>query len=347
MKHAEARGPKTGYDGDTKQAYREAVWADMLKIASDRLMTDPAAVLVVMPSSGTEEIDTLVSMGVDPADIFAIDQSAAVIATSKWRKKYPGVRFAACKVSEAPAILKKRGLVAVAANLDLCCNFSDELVSEVDAFVAGHMSVDDFCFSVTVTKGREGKAINSLLSLHGSDDRLPDKRIAALVAVSQWAGKQGHGIGHAWQIRAGGAYRAYSCPMAWQVFRRVTISEDLFNHHMAEAFDLERQMCEADENRGLTEAEWDGRAKCMSDRKPYAKFNEIEQKRITARNDFVRETYPKMNAAIEAGHKAIDKAKGVRPGFADVINPNSLCHGLMCNASRRQHKFDAPMTRRS
>jgi hypothetical protein len=340
MKHAEARGPKAGYDGDTKQAYREAVWADMLKIASGRLMTDTVAVLVVMPSSGTEEIDTLVVMGVDPLQIFAIDQSAAVIATSKWRKKYPEVRFAACKVSEAPAILKKRGLVAVAANLDLCCNFSDELVSEVDAFVAGHMSVDDFCFSVTVTKGREGKAINSLLSLHGSDDRLPDKRIAALVAVSQWAGKQVHSIGHAWQIRAGGAYRAYSCPMAWQVFRRVTISEELFNHHMAEAFDLERQMCEADSGRRVGYEE----KQAMKD--DVAAYWE-KDRRITARNRFIEETYPKFNAAVTAGHRALGEAKGVAAGFSDVINKASLEHGLLCAAMHRPHKFDAPMTRRS
>jgi hypothetical protein len=293
-----------------------------------------------MPSSGTEEIDTLVVMGVDPLQIFAIDQSAAVIATSKWRKKYPEVRFAACKVSDAPAILKKRGLVAVAANLDMCCNFSDDLISEVDAFVAGHMSVDDFCFSVTVTKGREGKAINSLLSLHGSDDRLPDKRIAALVAVSQWAGKQVHSIGHAWQIRAGGAYRAYSCPMAWQVFRRVTISEELFNHHMAEAFELERQMCEADSGRRVGYEE----KQAMKD--DVAAYRE-KDRRIAARNRFIEEAYPKFNAAVTAGHRALDEAKGVAVGFSDVINKASLEHGLLCAAMQRPHKFSAPMTRRS
>jgi hypothetical protein len=340
MIHTEARGPKAGYDGATKQAYREAVWADMLKIASGRLMTDTVAVLVVMPSSGTEEIDTLVAMGVDPADIFAIDQSAAVIATSKWRKKYPEVRFAACKVSDAPAILKKRGLVAVAANLDLCCNFSDELVSEVDAFVAGQMSVDDFCFSVTVTKGREGKAINSLLSLHGSDDRLPDKRIAALVAVSQWAGKRDFGHGHAWQIRAGGAYRAYSCPMAWQVFRRVTISEELFNHHMAEAFDLERQMCEADSNRRVSYEE----KQAMKD--DVAAHWE-QERRISARNDFIYDASIDLDAAIFAAHGALNDAKGILPQYADVINPKSLNSETWSHAMRRPHKFDAPMTRRS
>ncbi len=208
------RAPKGGYDTDVKNEYRVAVWGAIAPrvIAS---LDDERAVCVIMPSREGLEIDVAVSRGIPPEKILCVDQSAAVIATSKWRKRWPQCRFFASKVSAVGEKMKKAGMVAVAANLDLCGNFSDETLFEVDTFLKTAPLSDSACIAVTMMKGREGSVTSRLLDRMGAERAFDEKRLNALFFETSFALS-------AWEKLTEGAYKANGMPVAYFAVQKVS-----------------------------------------------------------------------------------------------------------------------------
>ena len=206
----DAIAPKAGYATASKQAYREAVWSALLPVWEETKHDDRAHILL-MPSREGLEIDHVISLGVPENRIIAIDQSAAVIATSTWRKKYPSVKFFAATVADCPTKVNKTGAVIAAANLDFCSNFSDDLIGQFETFCRNVNFYDSARIAVTVAKGREGKALVRMVktSTDGSLGPHKEPRIAALMSCAGFT--QEHII---WSQ---GSYVSGRVPMAWSV----------------------------------------------------------------------------------------------------------------------------------
>jgi hypothetical protein len=198
--------PKGGYQNEQKAAYRAQVW-EHLKAAKDYIQHDFDRVLI-MPSSEGLEIDVALAHGIPPEHLLCVDRSAAVIATSKWRKKYPDIDFMACEISVAPCKAEQRGWRICAANLDLCGNFSEDMINTVADFWNGVRGAGPFLMGLTVAKGREGRATDLLLS-HFNRQIFNEKRIGALTGIA--------GL-DVTKIHDEGSYVGGKQPMAWAVF---------------------------------------------------------------------------------------------------------------------------------
>lgn len=226
----DVRAPEGGYVSDSKAHYREAVWDALAPIAK-LFLEDARAYCLLMPSREGLEIDAAVARGIPPERIVCVDQSAAVIATSLWRKRWPQCRFFASKISEVGEKLRKAGVIIAAANLDLCGNFSDETLAEIDGFLKRAPRFDGFGLALTVMKGREGSVTARLLERYGAD-HFEEKRIAGVFAETCMAGMS-------WAVRAQGQYRGGKMPVAWVAMRNVTsLSPDLMDELKARAKEI-------------------------------------------------------------------------------------------------------------
>jgi hypothetical protein len=215
------RGPVTGYTSDAKHEYREQVWSAIAPKVKDLFGLDSRAHVLMLPSKGGEEIEVAISHGIPEDRIIAVDENPALIATAAWRKRRPLVKCYGSSLSRAAQRIKEDGFVLVAANLDLCNNFSEDLVSEFSGFFGNCVRFDKFCFSVTVMKGRENKATNLMLNhiFKGSSiglKKVDDKRIRALCAVMEDDGN--FPLSKLSCIESQGSYVHSKTPMAWCVF---------------------------------------------------------------------------------------------------------------------------------
>lgn len=205
--------PKIGYDNDVKHAYREQVWNAFSK-AVDDMRADQTGTMkaVIMPSSEGIEIEVALSKGLREDQIVCVDRSAAVIATSKWRKKYPGVNFFACDVGKVGHKIKHRKWVVRAANLDLCGNFSDDTIDAVQGFIRFTPIHESFAIGVTVAKGREGSALTRLIKTRNAGDRVvSDDRLQTLFDIIP------EFQSYKKQLASENVYRSASTPMTWCV----------------------------------------------------------------------------------------------------------------------------------
>ncbi len=196
------RGPKDGYSSDEKQEYRKNVWNMLLSCGvhdGDYLC---------MPSASGEEIGVMISMGINEDQIIAVDESAALIATAKWRATYPKVRCYGSKLSRASERMNADGINLVSANLDLCNNISEELVTEVNTFLRHCRPRKQF--AVTITRARESTA---LLTMINSTSRNPnlDARTNAFIHLVDMPDPGYAYIG-------GEKYLHSKHPMQWFVF---------------------------------------------------------------------------------------------------------------------------------
>lgn len=196
--------PKSGYDHPVKESYRTAVWDALLK---DYTGTGD---VLIMPSREGLEIDLLISRGVPADKIVAVDKSAAVIATSVWRKKHPHVRFHTTTVG---AFHRKQKNPVELANLDFCSNFNMGLVEEVGSFFRNTYRVKGMAFAVTVLRGREGPVTVELIKHLGFPDA-GDVRISALFGLSSPS--------MVLENLAVGNYIMSRSPMVWGAYRDVT-----------------------------------------------------------------------------------------------------------------------------
>jgi hypothetical protein len=172
-----------------------------------------------MPASGCEEIETAIRHGINEDDIFCFDGSAAVIATSKWRKAYPNIMFAACSLDElSEKIFKHKKPVSV-ANFDLCGNVAGDVVDQVDAFLCSGIMKNRCAFAINIAKGREGKTLLKVIQSLNLSKNIDCDRMAAFCSISRFF------------VQGGGAikqnrisclkqdnYREHKTPMSWAVF---------------------------------------------------------------------------------------------------------------------------------
>lgn len=215
------RGPISGYSSDAKQNYRFKVWSAIAPRIKHHFESRSRSHVLLMPSVGGEEIEVAISCGIPEDRIIAVDENPALIASAKWRKTRPLVKCYGSSLSRAAERIAKDGHVLSAANLDLCNNFSEDLVSEVAGFFSSATRFDEFCFSVTVMKGRENKATNLMLNyIFKNSDRglkkIDDKRIRALCAVM--VEDPSFPLIAPTMIVDQGAYTHSKTPMAWCVF---------------------------------------------------------------------------------------------------------------------------------
>jgi len=228
----DCKAPSVGYDTPEKAIYRRHVWAALIP-AWELTKHDQSSHVLIMPSREGLEIPLLISMGVPEDRIIAIDKSAAVIATSKWRKSYPKVKFFAATVGNCGHKIKAKGWVVCAANLDFCSNFCEALIDEYYEF----MSCPKFPetrIAVTIAKGRESKALVSMLRRFGPSIKgIEEKRIAALIACGNKSKEQ-----IVWDQ---GGYTSNKNPMAWIVLSDNYIKEKMLKDHIEELNSLERK----------------------------------------------------------------------------------------------------------
>lgn len=216
--------PKDGYATDAKQKYREDVWSCLLP-AWDLWKHDERAHVLILPSREGLEIDHLVSLGVPECRIVAIDKSAAVIATSHWRKKFPNVKFFTTSVGDAWIKIKKAGIVISAANLDFCSNFCDGLIQEYSSFVNNCPRFEGARIAATVAKGREGKALVSMLKKFAQHlSQYKEPRCAALMSCSGLDGEH--------MLWGQGDYVSGRNPMSWFVMSDSWIRTSFVRHHI-------------------------------------------------------------------------------------------------------------------
>ncbi len=215
------RGPALGYASDEKQKYRQEVWGAIANKIMDVLDRDERAHVLMLPSKGGEEIEVAISHGIPEDRIIAVDENPALLASAKWRKSRPLVKCYGSSLSRAAERIKNDGIVLAAANLDLCNNFSEDLVSEISGFFDNCYRFYQFCFSVTVMKGRENKATSLMLNHIFKNSprgfkKIEDKRIRALCAVMD--SSESFPLSQLSCIEAQGNYIHSKTPMAWCVF---------------------------------------------------------------------------------------------------------------------------------
>lgn len=216
--------PKGGYATDAKQKYREDVWSCLFP-AWDLWRHDDRAHVLVLPSREGLEIDHLVSLGIPQCRIVAIDRSAAVIATSHWRKKFPDVKFFTTSIGDAWIKIEKAGIVIAAANLDFCSNFCDGLIQEYSSFANKCPRFEGTRIAATVAKGREGKALVSMLKKFAPHlSQYNEPRCAALMSCSGLDGEH--------MLWGQGDYISGKTPMSWFVMSDSWIRSSFVRRHI-------------------------------------------------------------------------------------------------------------------
>ena len=216
-KTEKCRAPKIGYSSEAKQEYRKQVWDAIIS------QVGTCGNFLILPSKDGEEIDYLIERGIPQSRIICIDENPALIASAPWRKKYKSIKAYGVKASNVAARLEKAKVGSIsAANLDLCNNFSEELVNEVFKFLSTVPLSAEFSFSVTVSKGREQSATNYLMNLlmqtnswsQSDYTKLKEKRISCLMRIVTSRLPRHWMFG----LVAEGSYIHHKTPMAWSVF---------------------------------------------------------------------------------------------------------------------------------
>ena len=167
------RGPQEGYLSESKRQYRKNVWNNINNGFGGN-MGDKK--VLIFPSNHDAEIKQVLKSGVKEENIWACDESAALLATAKWRKVYPKINILGVKLERAIVKLNSAGIKIDAANFDFCSNLCGSVFVDVANFV-NMVGSDVFCFGVTLLKGREG-ALETLLAkmlytdIKGAADRV-------------------------------------------------------------------------------------------------------------------------------------------------------------------------------
>ncbi|WP_300396394.1 hypothetical protein [Henriciella sp.] len=204
------RAPKTGYTSPEKADYRERVWSAIGNEAGV-FLTDPRAMWLLLPSREGAEIEVAIRHGIPEDRIIAIDENPALIAVSHWRKRWPRVKYFGCPARDVGKKIADRGWVLAGANLDLCYNFSESLINEVNAFLATTPRFHNFCIAVTIMKGREGSALARFVN-ETTSEAFSESRMAALFDQSALCSSP-------WSVLDQGKYRASKTAAIWAVLR--------------------------------------------------------------------------------------------------------------------------------
>lgn len=161
MKTTDIRQPKQGYLTDVKQNYRDRVYDTFEKMYGKSLQTKK---LLFLPANHDEEIKTALKAGFIEENMYAVDDNAAMLATAKWRKKYPNINVLGSRLGRAFERLKGKNIKIDVANLDLCTNLQLWMFNDLGYFIENLMS-EDGMLGLTLLKGREGSAEIALAKL--------------------------------------------------------------------------------------------------------------------------------------------------------------------------------------
>jgi hypothetical protein len=153
-----AREPSGGYDFPAKDKYRWLVWGAFAEYLDNVSM----AKIVFFPGKKGLEIPIALSLGFREENLIAVDNSAALLASAKWRSKYPLVRIYGNELSRAVERMKADGVSVNAANLDFCNALSDESIGQFLSFIHGGVLKWGGVVSVTMLRGRDSAGILAL-----------------------------------------------------------------------------------------------------------------------------------------------------------------------------------------
>lgn len=210
------RSPKNGYDFKEKSEYRLKVWS----IFAEKIDTETAKVLF-LPSKEGLEIPIALSCGFKEENLIAVDDCPAVIASSRWRKEYPKIKFYGNKLSRAAQRIRKDGIIIAAANLDLCGNISKPTINEIVDFISSGCLLGECVISLTMLCGREQTAVNTLAELFleakketfsGFKYSKFSKRIQVICALIH--NKQGFNLKYEYE----GSYKSGTQKMSFGIF---------------------------------------------------------------------------------------------------------------------------------
>lgn len=206
--------PSTNYQSGAKQKYRNEIWSELSRYYK------PGTIAVIMPARGCEEIEVAISYGVKEEDIFCFDASAAVIATSKWRKKYPNIMFAACSLGKLSDKIEKLKKPVSVANFDLCGNVAGDSVDEVDGFLCSGVMLQKCAFAINIAKGREGRTLLRVLKSLNAAKNIDCDRMIAFCSISRFFVDGSKDLDPIIiSCKKQGNYRENKTPMTWAVFR--------------------------------------------------------------------------------------------------------------------------------
>lgn len=212
------RGPASDYLTDEKQKYRDAVWRTFADLVGPRLL--PNAVGLLMPSTSGAEIATALRHGFVEKNLIAVDDNPAIIATAKWRKRYPKVRCYGSEVGRALERIAEDGIAVDVANLDYCGNFSTPTVESVQRVARSTAFQPTAALALTVLRGREDTAtvtaLRMLQQAKGWEAWDCDMRLDALF----------HEAGFHQRLVRHGEYKSQTQRMAWAIAARYNVDTE-------------------------------------------------------------------------------------------------------------------------
>lgn len=172
----EVRGPKTGYATTHKQEYRKNLYKHIQEAVCGNIHLKK---LLFMPSNTDNEIKEALSIGIREENMWACDDNPAMLATTKWRKKYPKINILGSKLSHAIERLKEKNIKIDIVNLDLCTNLSQWMFDDVQNLIK-YLMRDDMFFAITLLKGRESSSEVTLAKMLFTDMKEAADRISII-----------------------------------------------------------------------------------------------------------------------------------------------------------------------
>ena len=168
------REPSTGYNTEHKQRYREDLYRHIQEAVCDNIHLKR---LLFMPSNTDGEIKQALSIGIREENMWACDDNPAMLATAKWRKKYPKINILGSKLGRAIERLKEKNIKIDIVNLDLCTNLSQWMFDDTANLINSLMG-DEILFAITLLKGRESSSETTLAKMLFKDMRGTADRIS-------------------------------------------------------------------------------------------------------------------------------------------------------------------------
>ena len=208
---ADRIAPKGGYLFEEKDKYRREVWQVFAKQT-----WPPCANVGFMPSTEGAEIPIALDLGFKEENLYAIDRSAALLATAPWRKLYPGVKIYGTDVLRSGARLRNDGVQLDCMNMDLCSNLSQPMLDTFTGFINSGCHDGRIVVALTALCGRESTAVDTLANIilrdvHNSSLSKFPKRIA--VAFMEMCRDRMYGL----NTLASGEYKSNKQTMSWGI----------------------------------------------------------------------------------------------------------------------------------
>ena len=176
------------YDSEEKEVYRERIWLNFEEqVLTNEFLQDKRQVVLLLPSYNGQEIEVALAHKFPPEKIIAVDENEYLRYSAPWIKKYPNIRFYGSMIKYVGNKIKKDNLIVRAANLDLCNNFSDELISQVSHFYfSTGIFTDILTLAITTAVGREKKDSTNLMNCfhaYCKNKKIYEKRHTALLGL--------------------------------------------------------------------------------------------------------------------------------------------------------------------